>query len=845
MARLRVRFEWLTGLKQPIFRNVRLVGSWDRRGRYSDQTRTVAMKKFTAPDGCPAWRADVRFDDAQRGCAFRWSVIVDTPHQTSAWGIPTEVSDPNSSVQERSFELRADGQVERYWLTSCRRLGANKLWRNGARNPALMFSVWAPNAREVDAVIGDPATGYIWSDGRGAKHAFKLTKRADGSGVWESDPEDPALADFARWDHQLYMFRIRKDDGSVAYRTDLYSRCQIGSGQKKPENPRDGEAPWNHTRQDLDGSKSCSMVIDPECVSSHIDDDAFPPAQSLDDTAFWATEYDRRRPVPKSLDELVIYEMHVDGLGSEKRDAAGNPLPGSFHDAVDLLDHLVELGVNAIELMPLTEAEGWSWGYGTSHYFAIEHSGGGPHRFKHFVRECHRRGIAVLVDVVYNHFIHDAERAQWMYDNNTHSKNIYYWYQGKEADWAWPEGGYLSNGSSGATPNFRSEMVRQLFISSAAMLLSEFHVDGFRVDLTQAFHRDNVIDGNGEICAEANLLGTKFLREWVRTLRLLKPSIMLTAEDHTGWKAITEPQERNGIGFDAIWWAEWYHQLIGDSQNDSRQARLLHHAGFGANEPLAISSLATALLKTPGHVIYHESHDQAGNAAYWEGDREVRSARTIQTAVNGELDGNRDWAEARCRVVSGLTLLAPGIPMFFMGEEVGAKEPYRYNDWLHHREDFQTLRATSGAKLFNFYRDVIRLRRQHEALRSPHVEVLYMHDANRVLAFRRWLGHKEFLVVATLSNAPFADGYRISHKALRLGVFVEVLNSDSAAYGGKGVTNPRRLISAHGDFNAHLPANGIVVFQRVSAGALGSFFKLITLEVADWARRLVEIFRAR
>ncbi|MGA8991951.1 MAG: hypothetical protein WB500_16495, partial [Rhodoplanes sp.] len=67
MARLRVRFEWLTGLKQPIFRNVRLVGSWDRRGRYSDQTRTVAMKKFTAPDGCPAWRADVRFDDAQRG----------------------------------------------------------------------------------------------------------------------------------------------------------------------------------------------------------------------------------------------------------------------------------------------------------------------------------------------------------------------------------------------------------------------------------------------------------------------------------------------------------------------------------------------------------------------------------------------------------------------------------------------------------------------------------------------------------------------------------------------------------------------------------------------------------
>jgi 1,4-alpha-glucan branching enzyme len=229
MARLRMQFEWLTGLKQPIFRNVRLVVGWDRHGRCSNQERPIAMKKFTAPDGCPAWRANVLLDDAQRGRTFHWGVIVDTQQRTCAWGVPTEVGEPNSSMQYRSFSLREDGQVERYWLTHCRRLGANKLWRKGANEPALMFSVWVPNAREVDAVIGDPATGYIWSDGGGAKHAFKLTKKADGSGVWESDPADPALSDFRRWDHQLYMFRIRKDDGSVAYRTDLYSRCQIGS----------------------------------------------------------------------------------------------------------------------------------------------------------------------------------------------------------------------------------------------------------------------------------------------------------------------------------------------------------------------------------------------------------------------------------------------------------------------------------------------------------------------------------------------------------------------------------------------------------------------------------------
>jgi 1,4-alpha-glucan branching enzyme len=97
-----------------------------------------------------------------------------------------------------------------------------------------------------------------------------------------------------------------------------------------------------------------------------------------------------------------------------------------------------------------------------------------------------------------------------------------------------------------------------------------------------------------------------------------------------------------------------------------------------------------------------------------------------------------------------------------------------------------------------------------------------VHDPNRVLVFRRWLAHQEFLVFASFSNAPFADGYRISHRALRLGLFVEVLNSDSAAYGGGGVTNTGRLISAHGDFNARLPANGVVVFQRVSFITLGS-----------------------
>ena len=94
------------------------------------------------------------------------------------------------------------------------------------------------------------------------------------------------------------------------------------------------------------------------------------------------------------------------------------------------------------------------------------------------------------------------------------------------------------------------------------------------MDLTQAIHRDNVLHYNGASCGDANAFGAKFLREWVRTLRLVKPTVVLIAEDHTGWSAMTRSQDTGGIGFDAVWWAEWYHHLIGDATNDAQKARV-------------------------------------------------------------------------------------------------------------------------------------------------------------------------------------------------------------------------------------------------------------------------------
>ena len=158
-------------------------------------------------------------------------------------------------------------------------------------------------------------------------------------------------------------------------------------------------------------------------------------------------------------------------------------------------------------------------------------------------------------------------------------------------------------------------MVRQLFVSSAAAFVEEFHVDGLRVDLTQAIHRDNALHADGRGVGSANQFGAKMLREWSRTLRLIKPTAMLIAEDHSDWDKVTQLPEAGGLGFDATWFAAFYHHLIGDSDMAGGRARLLKQAGFGDDAALDIDQFAGALYASQyNKIVYHESHDEAGNS---------------------------------------------------------------------------------------------------------------------------------------------------------------------------------------------------------------------------------------
>jgi 1,4-alpha-glucan branching enzyme len=802
MAMQTVEFQFITGLKRAIFRHARLRGSWDGNGRYSDDWTESPMQEEVGQDGCPIFRTSLSFDLVDQDKTFKWGVVLDGPQGSNFWGVPTEVQAVDSVERYRQFRLNGtSSQIERYYFTYGRRLGANKHFAAGSATPGLRFAVWAPNAQSVEVVFGDPANGYIANDNTGidlTQPVVPLSRLADG--IWEGGPQ----GDFETFKSQPYMYRIVNAQGCTVYRTDIFSRSQIGKGAIDPTKDN-----WPGTVDTLDGTVSCSVVIDPDVVRRGFE--STPPGEAPDlilAEEFWATEFTPDLPVPNRLEDIIIYELHVGSLGF------GRAGPGNLSDAIAFLDHLVDLGVNAVELLPMAEFSGnVAWGYGDTHHFCIETSAGGRDKYRHFVRECHRRGIAVIQDVVYNHYDNEAGRAQWQYDSTAPEENIYYWYEGHPDDYGFPEGGYLDNNSTGYTPRFWEEIVRQQFISSAVFLIEEMHVDGLRVDLTQAMHRDNVLHAdNGRSIGSANTFGQKLLREWSRTLHMIRPAVMLIAEDHTGWDAVTKLPAQGGLGFDATWEVAFYHNLIGDADMAGGRARLLKRAGFGGNEPLQMDSFSGALYASQyRRVVFHESHDEAGNAG--------GTARTMVVAANYAplVDATRMWAEARSRVCFGLSLLSAGTPMFFMGEEIGAQNLYTYNNFLSNREDIHGERAGNGQALFRFYQDLITLSRRLRSIRSHNIDILHQSNSNRVIAFKRWSGDEEVIIIASLNNIPFTNGYVIEKDWLAIpnAGWREIFNSDAVIYGGQNIGNGGAIIpSNQGRLNVVIPASGFVLFVK-------------------------------
>src|SRR5438552_723996 len=208
MATVVVDFRYLTGLKRDIFREARLQGSWDGNGRFSPGWSEIPMASMVAEDGCPAFTATAQFDQSEIGKTFQWSVRLSTPRVADVSGIPTEVNDGSSTDRVRGFRLRAGAstrQVEEYYFTYARRLGARKIFPpDGTGEAGLRFALWAPNAQSAEVVFGNPASGYIADDGDGIDPTRQpLLMTRDDNGIWQT----PIIADFASFDGLPYMYR--------------------------------------------------------------------------------------------------------------------------------------------------------------------------------------------------------------------------------------------------------------------------------------------------------------------------------------------------------------------------------------------------------------------------------------------------------------------------------------------------------------------------------------------------------------------------------------------------------------------------------------------------------------
>lgn len=818
MGKIAVTFNFHSGVRRRLFHNVRLSGSWDGDGKLATQWVQQPMVAAVDETGCDAFHATVDLDDSQVGTVFQWGVVADLPGASGVWVVATEVLDANSSQRTRNFILLASGEPQEYWFVTGRRFGAQKFTPQGAAQTGIRFSVWAPYAKSVDVVFAPfppaPATpsGYVSDDGNGVDPNAPVVPLSPigTTGVWETNiATTAALADFAAFLNRLYMYRVVDEQGTTTYKVDIFSRNQVGRGFSNPNG-----AHYEGSYLDLDGIVSCSVVSDPDLLTANFDDTGVIKNSLIAADQFWANEMNPAKPLPQAIEDLIIYELHVGSLGF------GSSTPGTLAEAMTFLDQLVELGVNAVELLPLEESDGAvQWGYGTSLFFCMQTSQGGGNQLKHFIRACHQRGIAVILDVVYNHFAGSGnDRSEWGYDsdpNQAPQHNTWYWYEGVPTDYPGHiDGGYLDNGSSGFSPCFWRENVRQMFTSSAAALIDDFHIDGIRVDLTDAIHNNNVLHANGFPVGNANLFGAKLLRELALTIRILKPSAFLIAEDYTGWSAMTQPLSQGGVGFDAVWYMDFYHNLMGDGNYGAGYANLLKTAGMGTQTALNMDAFAGALWATQfKKVAYHESHDEAGN--------DQSTERSIVTAVNGAplYGATRTYAEGRCRFAFGMAALSAGTAMFFMGEEVGTPNPFTVQTFADNKVDLIGQRTGDGKSLFRFYQDLIRFVLNNAAARSNTLDVIYTHNENRVIAFTRSGEGQELLVLASLNDFPFANGYFFATDSLNLpsGGWKEVFNSDAAIYGGANIGNSGAVLSvSNGQINANIPAHGFAVFQKVS-----------------------------
>lgn len=352
----------------------------------------------------------------------------------------------------------------------------------------------------------------------------------------------------------------------------------------------------------------------------------------------------------------VLYELHVGTFSPE----------GTFEGAIERLDHLVELGVDAVELMPVCEFSGQhGWGYDGVDLFAPHHAYGGPEGLMRLIDACHARGLGVFIDVVYNH-LGPAGNYLAQFGPYFSSQHVTGW---------------------GAAVNLDgpgSDAVRRFFIDNARMWLRDYHADGLRLDAVHALFDRSAFP---------------FLEELAREVRdssahLGRRLWLIPESDLSDPRLVRDPNQ-GGFGLDAAWADEWHHALHAVLTGESDG----YYQDFGSLELLA-KALRQAWVydgtyspyrrrrhgRPPsglsGHrfVVCTQNHDQVGNRAQGE-----RLSQLVSTE--------------RVGIAAALLLTSPFIPLIFQGEEWAASTPFLY---FTDHEDPELGRAVSEGRKREF-----------------------------------------------------------------------------------------------------------------------------------------------
>jgi 1,4-alpha-glucan branching enzyme len=398
--------------------------------------------------------------------------------------------------------------------------------------------------------------------------------------------------------------------------------------------------------------------------------------------------------------ELVIYELHVGTFNVKEENK-----PGNFYSVIERLNYLKALGVNAIEIMPVAEFPGgYSWGYNPAHPFAVESEYGGPVGLKELVKAAHSKGIAVVLDVVYNHF-GPTDMDIWQFDGwNENGLGGIYFYNDWRAKTPWGD----------TRPDYGRSEVRQYIFDNALMWLEKYRIDGLRMDMIPYIRNVNA-DGN----PDNDLKEGSAMIQWINSeIRNRFPQKFTIAEDLHTLNAITAPVEEGGLGYSSQWDAQFVNPI--------------RHAIISMNdEDRDMNAVANAILHTYNNsafqrVIYTESHDEVSNG----------KARVVQE-IAGQEDVNTWYAKKRSALGAALMMTSPGVPMLFQGQTV------LEDKWFDDTDPIDWSRFSEFKGFVRLYRDLIHLRRNIAAttrgLTGQNVEILHVDNEKKIIAFHRWM----------------------------------------------------------------------------------------------------------